>query len=96
MNKKIGIAAFVALAEATNPGTIDAVFPSNPDRGVPGVSIGQLRYGRVPEPTGMVRIRTWRKGAWRTGEPVNWADVRWKRLMDRDRVETIKNGTDDV
>jgi len=83
------MAAFLALAEGLSPGAIDAVLPDKPDPRLPPLSIGLLRYGRRPEPEGMVKLWTWRKGAWRIGEPVEWADVRWKRLLDKDRVEVL-------
>jgi len=57
------MAAFLALAEGLSPGAIDAVLPDKPDPRLPPLSIGLLRYGRRPEPEGMVKLWTWRKGA---------------------------------
>ena len=58
---------------------------------LPDLSAGQLRFDRVPHPDldAMVRVWTWRKGAWRVGEPTPWETVNWRRLLDKDRIEVL-------
>lgn len=64
--------------EATNPGDL------------PTFLVGDVKHGRVPKPTGRVKIWAWRNGCWNITPPTDAVLVEWDRLLDNDRIEVVR------
>ena len=56
---------------------------------LPAFLVQDVKRGRDPVPTGVIRVWAKRGGTWKRTEAVDASAVDWGRLLDNDRIEVV-------